>query len=870
MRRKLIPFVVAAALALPLMPATSAGAAPAAGSTAATTSQAPSAVAVPAKSKKTKKVKKVTIKTGRKKVHVNGTVKLNGKVKPKGKTHVAFEQKFPGKKKWRGAGAKVTKKSGKVGIRAQLTVKGTYKFRLATKKKTSKVVKVQATGKNPPVPPVPPAPPTTMDVTWPDGDPLEVDRQYDIPVQVKPAADVQVRLQQRTSGGWDDVYGGTANTGNDGSARVIMSIPDTGSDDFRVDVTSLQLRSDTVTKSFEDGGDTLYNIPINLPNKQGVIVKAQEYPMTYPKVPLPNPLEPGKSLILPQIGKPAAGPPDCVTNPDIQRSDCKIPGRQYRFMYTTERWYPNTDGSGSVQGGSQGATGLLMVPPNVQKNAPVVAWAHPTLGQANQCSISRGTSNVQIVDGKTGKVTSGPGGMDMGLIDIVFFLDQMLSAGYIVVMPDYLGIAVNGPTANQKTYVVGPQEARDVFYAVDALQSDAKNDKGWPGLPEAGNEFTVMGHSQGGHSALWTGIMADQLGPQTNQKLNGVVAVAPATDINKLVDVQWDQQANWVIGPEVIQTWAGYMGAWAFQNITVSNEAIQNLGKYEDLCTTQAFAQSNEFFPNGADQPGTPFMLDPSDPANQQSFYNWSRIFGKMTPVIDKNQSNSYPKDMPLELVSGTADQIVLSQANAAMQESFCSANANMTAFWTPVVTGVANSNPPATDSYQAADHLNVMAFPWTNKVGSDYQLSAGSLLQFAADRIAGKPLQSNCADRQTTHKNLAGVNTWYVFPAGADMTKPAFYEAGGQAALPAPAKPNMTDGTTALNPPPALGKIKFETVFGKQVPVNDTGCGTQAIGLKANPACTQWGLYPYGQLIYDDAKVGKTWGTYPYVPPKP
>ena len=213
-----------------------------------------------------------------------------------------------------------------------------------------------------------------------------------------------------------------------------------------------------------------------------------------------------------------------------------------------------------------------------------------------------------------------------------------------------------------------------------------------------------------------------------------------------------------------------------------------------------------------------------------------------MTPVIEKNQSNSYPKDLPLELVSGTADQVVLSQTNAAMQESFCSANANMTAYWTPVVTGAANTNPPATDAFQAADHLNVLAFPWTNKVGSNYQLVGGSLLQFTADRFAGKKLTNNCADRQTTHRNLAGVNTWYVFPAGTDMTKASFYEAGGEAALPAPAKPTMTDGKTALNPAPALGKIKFVA----KIPVNDTGCGTQG---DRYPGQGEPGLHPVGPL---------------------
>lgn len=82
-----------------------------------------------------------------------------------------------------------------------------------------------------------------------------------------------------------------------------------------------------------------------------------------------------------------------------------------------------------------------------------------------------------------------------------------------------------------------------------------------------------------------------------------------------------------------------------------------------------------------------------------------------MTPVIRAVELLP-PNDMPFELISGTADQVVLIQTNAAMQESFCDANADMTAYWTPVVTGVANPNPPKTDALQAADHLNVLAFP--------------------------------------------------------------------------------------------------------------------------------------------------------------
>ena len=64
-----------------------------------------------------------------------------------------------------------------------------------------------------------------------------------------------------------------------------------------------------------------------------------------------------------------------------------------------------------------------------------------------------------------------------------------------------------------------------------------------------------MGHSQGGHAAMWAGIEAKTLEPATDLRLKGVTAIAPATDINQIVNSQWDGQVNWVLGPEVIQTY---------------------------------------------------------------------------------------------------------------------------------------------------------------------------------------------------------------------------------------------------------------------------------------------------------------------------
>lgn len=921
MRRAGVAFVPAAAIGL-------AGLVPVAGVAQAAPPapevQAVESPHVDAAKKKKKKVKKVVLRVSQKRAQVDSIIRLNGRVKPKQKAHVGFQQRFPRSKKWHGIKTRTTKKNGRASVRVQLGRTGTFRYRMIDKKKKSNAIKVQSTAKPTPPPPVPPGPkptpvvPTSSSVTWPGGQ-LAQDKQYEVPVQVNPAVNVQVRLQSNSGSGWEDLYGGTDNTGKDGKAKLIMSVPDTGDVNLRVAVTNYSdANSDSATRNFTDQGDALYGVPLKLPNKTGQIVKAQQFPVNWPKLKLPNPLDKTKTLVLPEVGTPAAGPPTCMTD-DTPAAQCKIQGKQYRFMYTTERWYPNEDGTGSVQNGTVAATALLFVPDNVSPNANVVVWAHPTIGQENKCSVSRGVDPIPITNGKTGVTTMGPGGMNTNLTDVAFFLDQMLSKGYVVVMPDYLGIAVEALDANQtnKTYAVGPQEARDVYYAAQALFDGAKNGRGWPGLltSDKKNKMIVAGHSQGGHAALWTGSSAgSDWAKATGMDLEGVVSVAPASDLNQLVETQWDTQANWILGPEVIQTYAAYLPRLALTN-NVLGQAADPLGpnkdvlsRYESYCTTQAFAASYEYFPNGLQDPsGIPFMKNPDAAANLQAFYNWGQVFNAQTPVSDKSDNmnskvseNVYPKDVPTQLISGTADQVVLSQVNAGLQQNFCAAGVNLGAYWTPVTTGVANPNPPQTDAYQAADHLNVMLFPFANNMGTadspQYQLVGGNILQFAADRFAGNTFTKDCGDSNQPHSFTApffppaGVTrtSWYVFPGitisgtkiVVDPNAEKFYLTNGDPALMLPSKPvtnTPNDGDTTLNPAPALGTVDTST-FAQE------GCGLQwkntGSGLKTrsieNPACYQWGLYPYNELIYKGASVadgqwaGKNGKSYPFHPPKP
>lgn len=824
----------------------------------------------PAATTSKKATKAVLVTASARSVTEGSSVTLHASVSPAKAQKVTFQQRKGGA--WSTITAKQTSKKGHAKTTWVPATDGTFSVRATAKSVKSKPVAVvvdtppSPTPPAPTPPPTPPAPsPESAAVTWPTGNPLEVDRSYPVTVTVtpQPTNAAQVSIQRQVAGGWQDLAGGTGTTDSKGAATLVLNQPLAGIGTYRVAIAGSPVTSTEQQLTFSDAGDALYNVPLQLPADPGVIVKAQEFPMTYPKLPIKNPLKPTEDLIVPQIGDPAAGPPTCMTDPAIPRSECKIPGKQYRVMYSDKRWVPNSTGGGKVADGTVAATALVMVPDNVAADAPVVAWAHPTLGQAKQCSISRGVDPIPMGDG-----TMGPGGMDINLLDVSFFLNQMLAKGYVVVMPDYLGIATNGPTGDQKTYVVGPQEARDLFYAVKSLQTPANPTTGWPGVT-AGKHFVAVGHSQGGHAAMWAGIEAATLEPQTGLQLKGVTAIAPATDMNQIVTTQWGSQVNWVLGPEVIQTYLGYLPEFAMKNNVLTPAGMQNLEEFTTLCTTQALVASTPFYPDGMEKPGTPFMQDPADPKFQQAYLNWGKVFSAMTPSITPGQPNSYPTDLPLTLISGTADNIVISQVNAAMQESFCSGGAALRTFWTPVATGVANP-PTATEpsAAQAGNHLNVLNFPFANDISpsgdSQAQVAAGAMLEATYGAFGGTVPATNCAQRQATHQAKAPVGkvpSWYVFPrvdwasGGFDPSRAEFYETGGSALLPKP---------TAANPAPALGTVDMKTYA-------QTGCGYQfkkkagiVPSYESNPACVQWGLWPYGTFSYPDAKAGQTWGTYP------
>ena len=143
---------------------------------------------------------------------------------------------------------------------------------------------------------------------------------------------------------------------------------------------------------------------------------------------------------------------------------------------------------------ARAVTALVYAPSGGPTGLPMVALGHGALGIGPRC----GPSHVPSLTDSIAVPFAG--------------------RGYAVVAPDFAG---NGVDNGMTSYLLGAPEAAAVLDGVRALRSlhDPRFDSA-----QLGNELAFVGHSQGGHAALF----AHQLfGPDLNLSLLGSVAMAP-------------------------------------------------------------------------------------------------------------------------------------------------------------------------------------------------------------------------------------------------------------------------------------------------------------------------------------------------------
>ena len=353
---------------------------------------------------------------------------------------------------------------------------------------------------------------------------------------------------------------------------------------------------------------------------------------------------------------PLPGPPGTLIR--IQPLNVDVPGGSaFRMLYVTER----PDGSPAVSGGMAFISDL----PAPAGGRPVVAWAHPTAGMGDACAPSR---------------SSNP------LLDTDDWLGQMMQLGWVVTATDYAGLGTTGP----ELYLVGQAEARDVINSVRALAAI-------PGA-EPGTRYAVWGHSQGGHSALWTGLLSRELAPDL--QLLGVAAAAPAARLVDIMQAQWDTEVAWVIGPEVAISWPAMDPSLSLTEV-LTRTGLSDLQRIADQCITDKGLMLDV---GSLELGGARFFeIDPVGLAN------WRQFAQAQSPITP-------PRDLPVFIAQGTADEVVLPWPNAILQQDWCRAGVDISMLW----LGGVNHMKAATTSGPAA-------------------------VQWMADRFEGRPAPRTC-----------------------------------------------------------------------------------------------------------------------------
>lgn len=292
-------------------------------------------------------------------------------------------------------------------------------------------------------------------------------------------------------------------------------------------------------------------------------------------------------------------------------------GTGWRVLYRSER----SDGSPSVSGG------LVFVPSGDAPvgGRPVVAWAHGTVGLGAACAPSRTPDVTKDVPG----------------------LAQFLRAGWVVTATDYSGLGTRGTLE----YLVGEAEARDVLNSVRAAR----------GIPDADPSARVAlwGHSQGGHSVLWTAASAEQLAPELD--IIATAAAAPAAELEILFAKQWDSVIGSLIGSEVLISWPPLYPGTDVRDVVNPDIDFRRIAErciisgLVDLQIRSYFGQQS-------------FRIDP------MTIPGWRDAAVTNIPPL--------PLGVPTLIAQGLVDEVVFPRTTATYTERACAAGADLTSLW--------------------------------------------------------------------------------------------------------------------------------------------------------------------------------------------
>lgn len=300
---------------------------------------------------------------------------------------------------------------------------------------------------------------------------------------------------------------------------------------------------------------------------------------------------------------------------------------------------------------------------------PVISWEHGTTGLLQKCMPS-------LVSAPTTGIPA---------------RDRIVRTGWVVVATDYSFAEKGGP----HPYLIGAGEARATLDAVRAARqmSELTLDQ----------RVVVWGYSQGGHAALWTGIIGPRYAPDL--EILGVVAIAPAANIKNILamNVAMDKR----FGAYLALAYSRFYPDIIFEQ-ALRPEALDAARQIVTLCES----------------------VPPEDPERIEELaatFDGPALATSSNKALQARLEQNTPDDLikaPVLIAQGVSDNVVPLRATDAYVEERCSAGQPLE-YWT----------------FAGRDHFTI-AHP-----GSPLE---EMLIQWTMARFANAPQGNGC-----THKSF-------------------------------------------------------------------------------------------------------------------
>ncbi|MFT3899271.1 MAG: lipase family protein [Gordonia sp. (in: high G+C Gram-positive bacteria)] len=268
----------------------------------------------------------------------------------------------------------------------------------------------------------------------------------------------------------------------------------------------------------------------------------------------------------------------------------------------------------------------------------VVSWAHGTSGIAPKCAPSAFPKSH--IDKFEPNVAGA------------------LRDGYVVTASDYIGMGGGGTTE----YLGGRSAAYNV---IDMVRAARHVD------PTIGRRWASLGHSQGGHAALWAARVAPRYAPEL--PMVGAVAMAPASQVpTTMTALQRPGLPN--LGPGNAMTAFSMYALSGLDHVYPSLRVKQYLSplgrrwlaRAADLCVTDAVTALKSV------PPGSLYIRSTADsPRFMAALREYSGI-----------PASGFRR--PVRLQQGLADPIVPAAATATLLDQLRAGGAAVSAGWYP------------------------------------------------------------------------------------------------------------------------------------------------------------------------------------------